>query len=202
MLAQQADYIFALKGNQGRYYRAVKAYCQTSCVERWAEYPADYDAFDRRHGRWVRRRAWVLPLRDELVALRAWPGLRAIIVVETMRQVQHQPGTHVEWRYYLTSCPDAPAVLIQAIRRHWAIENSLHWVLDVVFREDEFSCRDRVATRSFAVLRKLAFNLLQQGRPCAGSLRARRQQAGWNNDYMAQVLMRSRQQGVSVNLDF
>jgi predicted transposase YbfD/YdcC len=202
LLAQQADYIFALKGNQGRYHRAVKAYCQATCVDRWAEYPADYDAFDRRHGRWVRRRAWVLPLRDELVTLRAWPGLRALIVVETIRQVQHLPGTHVEWRYYLTSCSDAPAVLIQAIRRHWAIENSLHWVLDVVFREDEARSRDRIATRNFAVLRKLAFNLLQQGKHQPGSPRARRQQAGWNNDYMAQVLMRSRQKGVAVGLDF
>jgi predicted transposase YbfD/YdcC len=134
--------------------------------------------------------------------LRDWPGLRAVIAVETIRQVQHQTGTHVEIRYYLTSCPDAPAVLMEAIRRHWAIENSLHWVLDVVFREDEARSRDRVATRSFAVLQKLAFNLLQQGRPCAGSLRARRQQAGWNNDYMAQLLTRSRQKGVAVSLHF
>ena len=57
LLAQQADHIFALKGNQGRCCRAVKTYCQGSCVDRWAEHPADYDAFDRRHGRWVRRRA-------------------------------------------------------------------------------------------------------------------------------------------------
>lgn len=195
LLAQQADYIFALKGNQGRYYRAVKTYCQVSCVDRWAAYPADYDAFDRRHGRWVRRRAWVLPLGDEVAALQTWPGLRAIIAVETIRQVQHQPGTHVEWRYYLTSCPDAPAVLIQAIRRHWAIENSLHWVLDVVFREDEARSRDRVATRSFAVLRKLAFNLLQQGKHQPGSLRARRRNAGWNDNYMTQLLTCARQNG-------
>ena len=85
-------------------------------------------------------------------------------------------------RYYLTSCPDAPAVLVQAVRRHWAIENSLHWVLDVVFREDEARSRDRVATRSFAVLRKLAFNLLRQGQHRPGSLRTRRQNAGWNDD--------------------
>jgi predicted transposase YbfD/YdcC len=202
LLAQQADYILALKGNQRRYHRVVKAYCQVACFDRWATYRPTYDTSDCRHGRWVRRRVWVLPLREELAALRDWPGLRAVIAIETIRQVQHQPGTHVEIRYYLTSCCDAPAVLMEAIRRHWAIENSLHWVLDVVFREDEARSRDRVATRSFAVLRKLAFNLLQQGRPCAGSLRARRQQAGWNNDYMAQVLMRSRQKGVSVSLDF
>lgn len=112
-------------------------------------------------------------LGEELVGLRTWPGLRAVIAVETIRQVQHQPGTHVEWRYYLTSCPDAPAVLIQAIRRHRTIENSLHWVLDVVFREDEARSRDRVATRNFAVLRELAFNLLQQGKYQPGSLRVR-----------------------------
>lgn len=103
MLAQQADYILALKGNQGKCHRAVVAYCQTTCFDRWATYPADYDAFDRRHGRWVRRRAWVLPLCDELAARRDGPGRRAIIAIETIRQVQHQPGTHVELRYYLSS---------------------------------------------------------------------------------------------------
>lgn len=76
------------------------------------------------------------------------------------------------------------------MRRHWAIENSLHWVLDVVFREDEARSRDQVATRSFAVLRKLAFNLLQHGKCLPGSLRARRQQAGWNDNYRAQLLTR------------
>ncbi|SNS08657.1 ISAs1 family transposase [Hymenobacter mucosus] len=193
LVAQQADYILALKGNQGRYYRAVKAYCHTACCQRWVEYPADYDAFDHRHGRRVRRRAWVLPLGEELAGLRAWPGLQAIIVVETIRQVQHQPGTRAEWRYYLTSCPDAPAVLIQAIRRHWAIENSLHWVLDVVFREDEARSRDRVATRNFAVLRKLAFNLLQQGKHQPGSLRTRRRNAGWNDNYLTRLLTCARE---------
>jgi predicted transposase YbfD/YdcC len=198
LLAQQADYILALKGNQGRCHRAVVAHCQATCFERWAHYPADYDAFDRRHGRWVRRRAWVLPLHEELAALRDWPGLQSVIAIETIRQVPHQPGTHVELRYYLTSCSDAPTVLIEAVRRHWAIENRLHWVLDVVFREDDARSRDRVATRSFAVLRKLAFNLLQQGRHCSGSLRARRQQAGWNDDYMAQLLTPAHQQGVLI----
>ncbi len=150
----------------------------------------------------MRRRAWVLPLCEELAALRDWPGLRAIIAIETIRQVQHQPGTHVEIRYYLTSCPDAPAVLIQAVRCHWAIENSLHGVLDVVFREDDARSRDRVATRSFAVLRKLAFNLLQQGRHQPGSLRARRRNAGWNDDYMTQLLTCAHKSCVSAAASF
>jgi predicted transposase YbfD/YdcC len=197
LLAQQADYILALKGNQGRCHRAVVAYCRTACFNLGATYIPDYDAFDCRHGRWVRRRAWVLPLADELAALRDWPGLRAILAVETIRHVQHQPGTHAEIRYYLTSCPDAPAVLIEAIRRHWAIENSLHWVLDVVFREDDARSRDRVATRSFSVLRKLAFNLLQQGKHQPGSLRARRRNAGWNDAYMTQLLTCAHEKGAA-----
>jgi predicted transposase YbfD/YdcC len=192
-LAQQADYILALKGNQGRYHRAVKAYGHACCVDRWREYPADYDAFDRRPGRWVRRRAWVLPVGEHLAGIRAWPGLQAVIVVETIRSVQHQPGTRAEWRHYLTSCSDAPAVLIQAIQRHWAIKNSLHWVLDVVFREDEARSRDRVATRNFAMLRKLAFNLLQQGKHPPGRLRTRRRKAAWNDTYLAQLLTGARE---------
>jgi predicted transposase YbfD/YdcC len=63
--------------------------------------------------------------------------LWAILAIKPIRHVQQQPGTYAEIRYYLTRCADAPAVLIEAIRRHWAIENSLHWVLDVVFRKDE-----------------------------------------------------------------
>lgn len=141
----------------------------------------------------MRRRAWVLPLGDERAALRDWPGLRAIIASETIRPVPHQPGPHVAIRDYLTSGPATPAVLVQAVRRHWAIENSRHWVLDVVFREDEARSRDRVATRSFAVIRKLAFNLLRQGQHQAGSLRARRRNAGWNDDYMAQLLTCARE---------
>jgi predicted transposase YbfD/YdcC len=123
--------------------------------------------------------------------------LQAILAIETIRHVQHQPGTHAEIRYYLTSCADAPAVLIEAIRRHWAIENSLHWVLDVVFREDEARSRDQVATRSFAVLRKLAFNLLQQGKHQPGSLQARRRNAGWNEEYMTQLLTCAREKGAA-----
>ncbi len=142
-------------------------------------------------------RVWVLPLCDELVALRDCPGLRASIAIETIRHVQHQPGTHAEIHYCLTSCSDAPTVLIEAIRRYWAIENSLHWVFDVVFWEDHARSRDRVATRSFAVLRKLAFNLLQQRRYQPGSLRARRRNAGWNEEYRTQLLTCARKSCVS-----
>ena len=91
-----------------------------------------FDAFDDSHGPPARVR---LPASPSLEALRAWPGLRTVLAVETIRGVNGSGKVEAEIRYFLSSCRDDPAVLVQAIRRH--IENGLHWVLDVTFREDE-----------------------------------------------------------------
>jgi predicted transposase YbfD/YdcC len=120
--------------------------------------------------------------------LRDWPGIRNVLAIETIPSVAHSHEVQADIRYYLTSCDDAPEILIQAVRRHWAIENSLHWVLDVTFREDDARSRDKVATRSFALLRKMALNIVRQDKSNQFSLRGRRQNAGWNNDYMAHLL--------------
>ena len=84
--------------------------------------------------------------------------------VETIRRVNGTGKTETEIRYFLTSCNDDPAVLAQAIRRHWSIENSLHWVLDVTFREDDSRVRHRTAARNLALLRKIALNLVAADR--------------------------------------
>src|SRR3954469_14085638 len=88
-----------------------------------------------------------------------------------------RPGrakVEAEARYFLTSCGDDPAVLARAIRRHWAVENALHWVLDVTFREDDSRVRDRTAARNLALLRKIALNLVAKDRSSRASLRGRR----------------------------
>ncbi len=90
-------------------------------------------------------------------------------------------------RYFLCSAADDPVLLAAAIRRHWAIENSLHWVLDVTFGEDKSRVREQHAVRNWAVLRKMALNLLGRGTGKT-SLKAKRKKAAWNNDYMAQIL--------------
>jgi hypothetical protein len=88
-----------------------------------------FDAFDESHGRLVRRRVFVSSAVGELEPLRDWPDLGTVPAVETIRGVTGTGKAEAEIRHFLTSCGDAPAVLVRAIRRHWSIENALHWVL-------------------------------------------------------------------------
>ena len=123
-----------------------------------------------------------------LEALSAWPGLRTVLAVETIRSVNGTGKVESEIRYFLSSWRDDPATLGAAIRTHWTIENGLHWVLDVTFREDDSRVRDRTAARNLALLRKIAINLIGRDRSTKASMRAKRKKAAWNDDYMFQLL--------------
>ena len=122
----------------------------------------------------------------------AWPELSTVLAVETIRGVTGTGKVEAETRYFLTSCGDDPAVLVRAVRRHWSVENALHWVLDVTFREDDsrvrVRVRDRTAARNLALLRKIALNLVARDRSGRTSLRGRRKKAAWNDAYMLQII--------------
>src|SRR5205085_8090665 len=120
--------------------------------------------------------------------LHEWPDLRSLLAVETIRSVNGTDKTETEIRYFLASCDDDAAVLGRAIRRHWSIENALHWVLVVTFREDDSRVRDRTAARNLAILRKVAINLISHSRTAQISMRACRKQAAWNDKYMLSLL--------------
>lgn len=188
ILDQQADYILALKGNQGKKHKAVMALCQTECLTWPPLINPTYDAFDDNHGRTVRRRGWVIPVADRLSELQDWPGVQNIVMVETIRSVKYVDGVTSDFRYYLSSCTDIPEIQIAAVRKHWVIENSLHWVLDVTFREDDSRMREQVSARMFAQLRKMALNIVKRDKNSKISLRARRKSAGWDNGYMEGLL--------------
>ena len=111
-----------------------------------------------------------------------------MLAVEAIRGVNGTGKVEAETRYFLTSCGDDPAVLVRAIRRHWSVENALHWVLDVTFGEDDSRVRDRAAARNLALLRKIARNLIARDRRGRASLRGRRKMAAWNDDYMLQII--------------
>ena len=126
---------------------------------------------------------WGISAKD-----RGWPELSAVLAVETIRGVSGTGKVEAELRYFLTSCGDDPAVLVQAIRRHWSVENALHWVLDVTFREDDSRVRDRTAARNLALLRKIALNLVARDRRSRTILRGRRKKAAWKDAYMLQII--------------
>jgi predicted transposase YbfD/YdcC len=189
ILARGGDYLLTLKGNHPLAHTAVVEHFDQHCFGRNASARADCDAFDDTHGRLVRRRVFASTDAVALEALSGWPGLRTVLAVESIRSLNSAPiKVESEIRYFLSSCPDSPAVLGQAVRTHWAIENALHWVLDVTFREDDSRVRDHIAARNFAVLRKIALNLVGRDRSAKASVRAKRKKAAWNDRYMLQLL--------------
>lgn len=188
ILDRQADDLLVLKANQGHAYAAVRGYSDTHCFQRNATLRPVFDAFDDRHGRLVRRRVFVCPEAATLEALREWPGLRTVLAAESIRSVNGSGQIETEIRYFFSSFAGDPQILARAIRRHWSIENSLHWVLDVTFREDDSRVRDPTAARNFARLRKMALNLVTQDRSTKHSLRAKRKKAAWDDSYMQHLL--------------
>src|SRR5918993_10993 len=188
--AKAADYLLVLKANHGHAFEAVREHFERTCFGRGSGGRPVFDAFDEGHGRLARRRVFLDPAAKDLEPLRGWPELSAVLAVETIRGVSGTGKVEAEIRYFLTSCGDDPAVLARAIRRHWARENWLHWVLDLTFREDDSRVRDRTAARNLALLRKIALNLVGRDRTSQTSLRGRRKKAAWNDDYMLRIIAR------------
>src|SRR4051795_9064260 len=188
ILARGADYLLGLKANHQLAYEAAVKHFDQSCFRRGAPQRATWDTFDEAHGRLVRRRVFASTKAARLEALSAWPGLHTVLAVESLRSTNSTPKVETEIRYFLSSCRDDPIVLGRAIRQHWAIENALHWVLDVTFREDDSRVRDQRAARNLAVLRRMAINLVGRDGSTKASVRARRKRAAWNDDYMLQLL--------------
>jgi predicted transposase YbfD/YdcC len=186
--AKGADYLLVLKANHGRAFEAVREHFERTCFGRGSGGRPVFDAFDEGHGRLVRRRVFASPAAGELEPLSGWPELGTVLAAETIRGVTGTGTVEAEVRSFLTSCGDDPAILVQAIRRHWSVENALHWVLDVTFREDDSRVRDRTAARNLALLRKIALNLIARDRCGRASLRGRRKMAAWNDDYMLRII--------------
>ena len=150
-------------------------------------YPC-FDAFDEGHGRLVRRRVFACTELEPLAALQRWPGLTTVLAVENIRSINGSGKVTAEIRYYLSSSKLPPTQLATAIRSHWAIENGLHWVLDVGFNEDASRVRERTAARNLALLRKIALNFARANTTLKASLKGKRKSAAWDNDFMATLI--------------
>ena len=180
ILEQGADYALALKGNQESLNDDVRLFLDDPATPQ-----VQATTVNKGHGRIETRTASISDDVAWLQERHQWPGLAAIGKITASRQ---QGGhTSVESRYYLLSQAFTPERFNHMVREHWGIENRLHWVLDVVFNEDQSRNRKDHCPDNLALLRKLALNLARL-EPSKGSIRGKLKRAGWDNDYLVIIL--------------
>ena len=177
---QGGNYVFALKGNQGTLHEDVSVFLddpEISCISN--------KTTDGDHGRIETRVSTVSTDIDWLQKHHNWPGLEAIGKVTRIRETLTKTST--ETAYYLLSMPLSAKRFGQVVRSHWGIENSLHWVLDVIVNEDQNRTRKDNGPNNFAVLRHMALNIIRK-ETSKGSMRVKFKRAGWNNDFLTTLL--------------
>ncbi|MEZ5592708.1 MAG: ISAs1 family transposase [Gammaproteobacteria bacterium] len=186
IIDQGGDYVLAVKGNQRGLYEQVLTAFETAENAEFKGYTVDtLKTQDQGHGRTEVRRYCVLATEGLLEAPN-WVGLNMIGVVEAER-TEHGK-TRSEMRYYIGSIPPRAADFARAVRGHWHIENSLHWVLDVAFREDDCRVRKGYGAENLAVLRHIALNAAKQEKTAKLGVKNKRLRAGWDEPYLAKIL--------------
>jgi predicted transposase YbfD/YdcC len=187
ILEKKADYVFGLKGNQGSLREDVDVFIAEQRAKNFADTTISRaETIDADNGRIETRTTTVIHDVDWLRKRHGWPGLHAVVMVESTRET----GGAIEkdTRFYITSLVMLAHLVGPVIRSHWAIENSLHWVMDMVFRDDESRVRTNHAPANFTTIKHMACNLLR--RPSSkDSLRVRRKVAGWDDEFLASLVM-------------
>ncbi len=179
-----ADYVLALKGNQGTLHQAVIDYIDEQ-LEGDLEGAQEHVTVEKGHGREETRTYLQLPAPEGLPGFGLWKALRTIAVVTSLCVRDGKEA--VEVRYYISSLTMDVKRLARAVRGHWGIENGCHWILDVTYREDESRIREETLRENFAWLNRFTLSLLKQ-HPDRTSIAMKRRSCGWNEDYLMQVL--------------
>lgn len=182
----KGDYVLALKGNQGKLHEAITEYIIKHMENDFADVAArKHTEKVKGHGRVDEITYYQMPIPADLIGKAKWAGLKTIGVA--IRQSESSTKSSVEVRYYIASIPMGVKRFARYVRGHWAIENTLHWCLDVTFREDENRVRNRTSANNLAWLKRFGLSLLKQ-QDDKHSVAMRRRIAGWNINYLAQVL--------------
>lgn len=181
-----ADYVLALKANQGTLHDAVIAHFDQQFETDFADVAVRrHTTTDHGHGRHETRSYYHLPVPPGLADAERWPGLRTLGVVVSL--VVRDGRETAEVRYFISSLPLGVKCFARAVRSHWAIENSCHWSLDLTFREDESRLRERCLRENFAWLNRFTLSLLLQ-HPGRQSVVMKRRCCGWSENFLLEVL--------------
>ena len=186
IVEKKADYVLALKGNQGTLREDVELFVaeqeavgfKDSKISREQTVDGDHGRIETRTITMIHDVAWLQQRHN-------WPGLNAVVIVDSVRETGDK--VERERRFYITSLLLVASMMAPVVRAHWAIENSLHWVMDMVFRDDECRVRTDHAPANFCTIKHMAQNLIRLA-PGKTSLRQKRMAAGWDDDFLARLI--------------
>jgi predicted transposase YbfD/YdcC len=180
IIDNKANYILALKGNQSYLKEDVESLCKRMKPD------SENEMVEKGHGRIETRNCKVYQQIQLLEDLEDWKGLQSVVQITSTREIHDKKTTEI--RQYICSLLCNAEEFNKYIRFHWGIENSLHWTLDMTFREDEQRKREKYSAQNFAVIRKIVLNLLKQEDSNKLSLRTKRLKAGWDNNFLLKIL--------------
>lgn len=190
VVKKEADYLLAVKNNQEKLYQTLE---MLFTYDQKAGFPLSAYTYAKEvkkgHARIDVRECWVTADPEYLACVpqaTKWPGLKSLVMLTRRRIIAGEETVKIG--YYISSLEANAQRILQATRQHWRIENGLHWVLDIAFNEDRSRVRKDHAPANLAVLRHMAVNLLKQETSAKGGIKAKRLQAGWNEDYLLKVL--------------
>jgi predicted transposase YbfD/YdcC len=182
IIGKESDYLLALKANQGNLLEQVEDSFRFLPVVSLDEQE------DVGHGRIETRRCSVISDLSMLEAKDEWSALRSLVKIESERYIKNTGKIERQTRLYISSLPADAKLINQSVRRHWGVENSLHWVLDVGFNEDASRKRTGFAAQNYSLISRIALNLLKNEKTTKVGVRGKRLKAGWDNRYLFNLI--------------
>lgn len=189
IISQGGDYVITLKGNQGNLFKGVKEWFEQGIENDFEGLEISrHQTVEGSHHRIERRECFVIPIEalEGLAEVKKWAGLKSVVMIVSHRKLWDKETTEI--RFYISSLAVEAERMLEIIRSHWGIENSLHWTLDVTYKEDESRIRQGHSAENFALLRRLTVSLLNQEKSFKGSQRMKRYKAAMDNEYLLKIL--------------